>query len=258
VRSVLLSGTGLTLLLAIVACRQEAARERKEKTCAASVVAEPEGDYLAPFLPGTGVAIAFHRQVWLHAEGQQMLYEREPNVPFRATLPLNVAIWRDGTVIWNRGSLSKPEYCEGKVDPEHISALFAGIAANKLQELGSTRYSKNVRNDELPATMIVVSPGEKNAVVCSFLDQMEMLKTYWDEYRRKDYPFEKYSFESFCQQVPESYAKYLHDFAELRQHLRRLIPREGKAIDVKKRIEWVLLPGTGKQDMPRTDVVKQR
>ena len=208
---------------------------------------ESEEVYLAPFIPKLGVPVAFHRHAWIHVEAREMWHEL--NVPFDAdsmkSYSLELAIWKDGTIIWSQSSdRGAPEHHEGRVDSEAVQRLLAAIDAKTYRTRQNVRYSEEARLDRyIPASMIAILDGSNRLIMCSNLDQMELLKEYWHWHDGKEtrYPFDQYSFEQFCAEVPESYCQHLKDFARLRGQLRSVIPKEGNRIDIEERIRWVLL-----------------
>lgn len=245
---VFLNGVAVAVLVVCGACREEPRLEHGRTSSAKGVAEEPEEVYLAPFIAGQGVPLVFYRHAWIHVEAREMGHEL--GVPFESEFikpySLELAIWRNGTIIWNQASdPSQPEHFEGTLNSATVHRLFAAIDAKRYRTAESTRYSEETRCDrDIPASMIAMLDGSKSFMLCSNLDQMELLKEYWYWHVRKEkvYPFGQYSFEQFSAEVPESYAQHLKNYAKLRGQLRSVIPKEGKKIDLHERIRWVLLP----------------
>lgn len=175
----------------------------------------------------------------------------EVGVPFgtpddpRALTPFppNVAVWADGVVVWSEPWDHPKECYEGRLEHKTVQRLLNAITKKKYWAPSHVRYSEQER--DMPGSTIVVLDGKSRFGIRSGLDSMELTKEYWYWSERdglKDYPFEKYTFEQFCQEVPNFYADYLRDFADLRAQLRSVIPVERKRIDIRKRLRWVVLP----------------
>lgn len=221
---------------------QVATREAPEKA-----VEESDEFLLAPTIPGLGTVVLFYRDVWMHAEIWDM--QGPPGVPFDAEFmkpySLKLGIWEDGTIIWSQGNPREPEHFEGRVSREVIRQMADGIDATKFRTVGSLRISEEaLYNRWIPAATIARLDAPKNFIVCSNLDQMELLQEYWywDEDGEDEYPFTDFSFDQFCTKVPASYAQHLREYARLRAHVRSIIPKQGKSIGLDARIRWVLLP----------------
>jgi len=242
---------GSTLLLC-AACREETSVKHAETENAPDDVADETQDlYLATFIPDLGIPVVLYRHPWMHVEGREM--NHEPGEPFDAesTKPyaLEFAAWEDGTIIWSQGLPPwRPQHYEGKLDRKAVQQLLAAIDTKRYRTPEHVRYSEESLYDRYsPTSMIAILDDTNSFVLCSNLDQMELLKEYWywDGSEEMKYPFDEYSFEQFCDEVPESYSRHLQDYADLRHQLRSVIPKEGKNIDLHKRIRWVVLPIPG-------------
>ncbi len=224
----------------------------------ASTSSGDEDVYLAPFLPGVGVPIAFCQEEWRdtwHAG----LYSHELGVPFEGQdanapsgaesfrpLPPNVAIWSDGTVIWSELPGFEDVTCyERKVDPNVVRRLIESVRGGRYNKHDNMKFSQQILHDELRMfSLIAILDGADSFVLRCQMDQMERINEYWYEDSAHDlitFPFDKYSFDTFSEHVPESYSQYLLDYLTLRAQLRAIIPKEGNVVDPYKRLRWVVL-----------------
>ena len=259
-----LRGLTVTMLLMCVGCQKHNSVEQTtSKIQPGNVAGKPEAYlpgsehlYLAPFLPGQGVAVAFHRHLSMHGDGL-LLDFYEPNVPFwdeesdippgaESLMPdAELAIWKDGTIIWSeRSDANEYRYYEGKLEKEAVSRLLATIDSKEYCSDENMRLSLRTLDWGFLTSMIAVNHETNDFVFCCELDMMELTKEYWNWNRGKlmEYSFDTYSFQQFCNEVPESYSRFLRDYAGLRDLLWSFIPKERKRIELNKRIRWVVLP----------------
>lgn len=213
--------------------------------------------YLVPFLKEGGTPVACVTDFWTEAMKDESM--NRPEAPFKAELPLTLAIWSQGTVIW-RASPSRPEaeYCEATVPQEMVSKLLAAIDLKEFTRPDNVRYSDEALSRYSPATVIMVSKGGSRLFLCSQLGAMELLQEYWvwEGSEQRTFPFSRYSFDEFCKQLPVAYSRHLRQFAGLRTQLKAILPATGRKIMLQDRVLWtVTTPGknshqTGERDKP--------
>lgn len=202
--------------------------------------------YLLPFLKEVGTPVACVSEFWPHAMQDECM--KEPGVPFKAELPLTLAIWSDGTVIWRVPPIGpRPEYFEARVPQDTVSKLLAPLDLKEFMTPENVRYSREAISRYLPALVIMVSKGGNRLFLCSQLDSMELLQEYWvwEGSERRTFPFSTYSFDDFCKQLPEAYSRHLKEFAGLRSELRAVIPAAGRRITLHDRVLWKVVTADG-------------
>ena len=196
--------------------------------------------YLVPFLKESGTPVACMSEFWPHVMRDECM--NDPGVPFRAELPLTLAIWGDGTVIWQVSSTEgRPEYYEAEVPKEATSKLLARIDLTESMMARNVRYSDEAISRYCPASVIMISQGKGRLFLCSQLGAMESLQEYWvwEDLKQRTFPFSKYSFEDYCRHLPEAYRQHLRDFVRVRSQLRATLPAKGRRITVGDRVQWM-------------------
>jgi hypothetical protein len=211
--------------------------------------------YLIPFLNEVGTPVACVSEFWPHAMLDECM--NEPGVPFKARLPLTLAIWSQGTVIWRDSPNGREaEYCEATVPQETVAKLVDAIDLKEYSTPDNVRYSEEAITWHLPASVIMISKGGRRLFVGSQLESMELLKEYWvwKESELMTFPFSRYSFDEFCKHLPVAYSRHLRQFAGLRTQLKAILPTTGRRIMLQDRVLWtVTTPGKNSHQMGERD-----
>ena len=252
-------------ILAVAACGGKPSAKQAEPDTATGTrrvearISIDEADvYVAPFLPGKGLPVAFCGEQ-IHDLYEAGIYSRELGVPFEGQdasapsgaesikpLPPNVAMWRDGTVIWSAiPDCEDVKHYEGRVHPDAVQRLVESIHGGNYDGHDNMKFSQQVLDSDIPeSSLIAVLDIPESFVLRCQIDQMKRIKEYWyPESTQKliRFPFDAYSFDKFSDEVPESYSQYLLDWLRLRDRLRAIIPEKGNVVDLDKRLLWVVL-----------------
>lgn len=209
-------------------------------------LADPGHEVLVPDIPELGVPTVFYRECWPHAEAYEMMQPVGEPFPSSASW-LYVAIWPDGTVIWGNGLSENNVAWEGRLKSDAVAVLLSAVPLREGLSREAKRYLKRISSDwYLPVSVIGIRGETGYFLFYSHLDQMEKVETYWywhDNGDETEFPFSQYSFEQFCNEVPDWYAQYQRAFNRLRIHLKSLIPSKGDRVVLADRIRCVKLEG---------------
>jgi len=259
-RSILVPLFVLALLLDSAVCQRNDGRKQRNAQRTTGTTPECTGKardqlYLVPFLKQGGTPVACLTDFWTEAMKDECM--NRPGVPFKAELPLTLAIWSQGTVIWRACPNGREaEYCEATVPQETVSKLLDAIDLKELARPENVRYSDEALSRYCPASVIMVSKGGSRVFLCTQLGAMELLQEYWvwEDSEQRTFPFSRYSFDEFCKQLPDAYNRHLRQFAGLRTQLKAILPANGRRIVLQDRVLWtVTTPGNNSHETGEPD-----